>query len=255
MNEIILNSKNLTREFISDGSNVIALNNIETNINKGEFVIIMGPSGSGKSTLLYNLSRLDSPTEGSVFFNGKDITNLNEKNIADIRRRSFGFVFQYLTLIQNLTITENLLIPGFLIEKDRQKVKERASFLFDTLGISDLADRFPTQLSGGQQQRAAIARALINNPDILFADEPTGTLNFKAGQTLLSYLYKLNNSGQTILMVTHDLKSAAWGDRILYLQDGTIHGEFKFPEEESDPTTDLVEREKLLFAWLSKKGW
>ncbi len=255
MSDIILESKKLTRTFISDDINVTALNSIDTQIHKGDFIIIMGPSGSGKSTLLYNLSRLDNPTEGSVFFNGQDISLLKDKQLADFRRNNFGFVFQYLTLIQNLTIAENMLIPGFLIEKNRKKVMKRADFLFETLGIPELADRFPTQLSGGQQQRAAIARALINSPDILFADEPTGTLNFKAGQTLLSYLHKLNKTGQTILMVTHDLKSAAWGDRILYLQDGEINGEFKFPEDKSDPELDLIDRERLLFSWLSEKGW
>ncbi len=253
--DVILKIENLTREFDTGGSGILALNGINAEIREGEFTVIMGPSGSGKSTFLYNTSGLDKPDFGKVMFRGTDIHKLNEKGLAAFRRNKIGFVFQYLTLVQNLTVFENLLVTGFNNSKDRSMIRQRAVMLLKLMGIEDLTGRFPTQISGGEQQRAALARALINNPEILFADEPTGTLNYKSGQEILNRLYTLNMSGQTILMVTHDIKAAAWGSRVLYLQDGIIKSEFTFPAKKDDPLKQLNEREKLLFGWLSGMGW
>lgn len=253
--KILLKTNKLRREFTTDDITVVALNDINTEIHQGEFTVIMGPSGSGKSTLLYNLSGLDRSTAGDIIFQDKNISTMKEKQLSTLRKKNFGFVFQYLTLIQNLTIMENLLIPGYLIDKNRNRVEEKAMEILKTLGIENLCERQPTQVSGGQQQRAAVARALINSPDILFADEPTGALNYKMGQELLSYLYKLKSSGQTIVMVTHDIKAASWADRVLYLRDGSIHGEFRFDENTPGPDQGLEQRELKLFTWLSGMGW
>lgn len=253
--DVILKIENLTREFDTGGSGVLALDGIDAEIREGEFTVIMGPSGSGKSTFLYNTSGLDKPDFGTVLFRGIDIHKLNEKELSAFRRNKIGFVFQYLTLVQNLSVSENLLITGFNNSRDRSMIRKRAAMLLRMMGIEDLAGRFPTQISGGEQQRAALARALINNPEILFADEPTGTLNCKSGQEILNRLYTLNMGGQTILMVTHDIKAAAWGNRVLYLQDGMIKSEFAFPAKKNDPLKHLAEREKLLFGWLSGMGW
>lgn len=254
MKQTILESRNLKKVFDSDTIPTVALDGVSAEFCQGEFTIIMGASGSGKSTLLYNVSGLDKPTDGDVIFNGTSIGALKEKPLANLRRKDFGFVFQYMTLIENLTVLENMLIPGFLVEKNRSKVLQRADELLKMLGLAEKTNRYPTQLSGGEQQRASIARALINSPQILFADEPTGTLNHQMSQNLLTHLYQLKKAGQTIIMVTHDIKSAAWGDRILYLKDGRIEGEFRFGKIE-DPGKYLAAREKELFGWLSGLGW
>lgn len=253
--ETLLQTKQLSKTYVSEGAPVTALQALDIEIYRGEFTIIMGSSGSGKSTLLYVLSGLDKASGGEAYYRGQALHTLSETALAVLRRKGFGFVFQNINLIPNLSILENVTVPGYLTEKDRKKVVSRARELLRILEIEPLADRLPAQVSGGEQQRAAIARALINAPDLLLADEPTGALNFATGQTILNYLNQLNATGQTIVMVTHDLKAACRGERILFFRDGGIQGEFRFPSQLRDVTTTLEAREKALFEWLTPRGW
>lgn len=253
--ETLLHTKQLTKTYLSEGTPVTALQALDIEIYKGEFTIIMGSSGSGKSTLLYVLSGLDKASSGEVYYRNQPLHTQSETALAVLRRKGFGFVFQNINLIPNLTIIENVTVPGYLTEKDRNKVLARARELLRVLAIEPLADRLPAQVSGGEQQRAAIARALINAPDLLLADEPTGALNFATGQTILNYLNQINTTGQTIVMVTHDLKAACRGQRVLFFRDGGIQGEFRFPAHLQDVAAQLEAREKALFEWLTPRGW
>jgi putative ABC transport system ATP-binding protein len=248
-------TEKLVRLFESEESTVRAVDGIDLILEEHEFTVIMGSSGSGKSTLLYLLSGLDRPTGGEVFFWGERIDNLSETGLALLRRKGFGFVFQSINLIQTLSVLENVAVPGYLTDTDRKKVRDRALSLLSSFGIGDKAHRLPAQLSLGEQQRAAVARGLINEPAVLFADEPTGSLNFASGQQILDHLNDIHANGQTIVMVTHDLKAASRGKRVVFLRDGKLCGEFHFPAELSDVRSTLPEREKLLFGWLSERGW
>jgi putative ABC transport system ATP-binding protein len=247
--EKILESKNLCKTYYSNDVEFHALKNVDLKINKGEFVAIMGQSGSGKSTLLYTLSGMDDVTGGEVYINDRKINNLKEKEITKIRRNNIGFIFQGINLVSNLTLKENIVVPGYLANKSRQIINERAVHLLDKMEISDQEDKLPTQVSGGQKQRAAIARAMINNPDILFADEPTGALNSSSGKAVLDLIKGFNNDGQTVVMVTHDIKSASYASRVVFLKDGRIEGELDLNRYKTD------NQEKVIFDFLSEKGW
>ena len=197
-----------------------ALSDVSLTIEKGEFTAIMGPSGSGKSTLLNLIAGVDRPTSGSVAVGGADLGTLGETALARFRRDHIGFVFQFFYLLPNLTALENVLIPAQLKGK---VVAGRAEALLDQLGIADVSDRYPARLSGGQQQRVAMARALINRPTLLLADEPTGALDTHSGDQVLELLRELNHDGQTILLVTHDAKIATrYAARIISVVDGKI---------------------------------
>jgi len=197
-----------------------ALNGVSLSVDKGEFTAIMGPSGSGKSTLLNLIAGLDRPTSGAVSVGGLDLTTLGEAGLARFRRDQVGFVFQFFYLLPNLTALENVLIPSQL---KGASATVRARDLMQTLGIADIADRFPARLSGGQQQRVAIARALINRPTLLLADEPTGALDTHSGEQVMDLLGQLNRDGQTILLVTHDAKLATrYAARVVSVVDGEI---------------------------------
>ena len=197
-----------------------ALSGVSLTIEKGEFTAIMGPSGSGKSTLLNLIAGVDRPTSGSVAVGGTDLGTLGETALARFRRDHIGFVFQFFYLLPNLTALENVLIPAQLKGK---VVAGRAEALLDQLGIADVSDRYPARLSGGQQQRVAMARALINRPTLLLADEPTGALDTHSGDQVLELLRELNRDGQTILLVTHDAKIATrYAARIISVVDGKI---------------------------------
>lgn len=253
MSETIIKTKNLCKSYGSEGQQIHVLRNISLEIWEGQFTVIMGASGSGKSTLLYMLSGMDTVTSGSVNVCGEEIQDQKEKEVARFRQETAGFIFQQMNLLSHMTCFENICTAGYLIKgKKRREVHAEARELLKLVGIEELSQRLPTQLSGGQQQRCAIARSLINQPRILFADEPTGALNSSAGKEVLDLLYVMSRSGQNILMVTHDLKAALRADRILYLKDGKIEGELKMP-----PFTEKEAsvREKQLIGWLSGMGW
>lgn len=213
----------------------------------------MGASGSGKSTLLYCLSGMENINSGDVSYKGLKLNKLDDKQLTALRREDFGFIFQQMHLISNLTLLENVSVAGYQIKSNKpHMVKKRAISLLNKMDITDARKRLPSQVSGGEQQRAAIARAMINKPKILFADEPTGSLNSKNSKEVLDLLTDLSLEGQTILLVTHDLKAALRADRILYIKDGRITGELSLPPYKAD---DAKSRETQINAWLSSMDW
>lgn len=199
------------------------LKDVSLQVMPGEFVSIMGPSGSGKSTLLYILGGLDTPTGGRVLLNGTDISSFGDEKMSVLRRRNIGFVFQFYNLIPNLNVEENIMLPLLLDGQKMERCTDRLDQILEMVGLSDRRRHTPRELSGGQQQRVAIARALIVNPGILFADEPTGNLDTKAGADIMSLLREINRStGQTIIMVTHSPEAAKSSSRIITVRDGSI---------------------------------
>ena len=250
---IMLQAQNLCKSYAIDGTQNHVLKNITLELYEGNFTVIMGSSGSGKSTLLYCLSGMDRATSGEITYNGVRLDKLKENNLALLRRGSMGFVFQQMHLVQNLTIFENITVAGYLNKSMKPKeVETRARVLLQMVGIEHLANRLPSQVSGGEQQRAAVARALINNPSLVFADEPTGALNSKSGHEILDLLSELNADGQSVLMVTHDIKAALRADRLLYIIDGKIAQEMKMPKYTAE---NLKAREAQILSWLSSMGW
>ncbi len=252
MKKFLLRCKGLCKTYLSADVEVKAVNDLTLDIYEKDFTVIMGSSGSGKSTLLYLLSGLDSVTKGEVWYEDERIDNLKEKKMVKLRRNKIGFVFQSINLVPNLTIFENVTIPGYLSQKNRKKVDERARELLNSMGINQEASRMPSQLSGGQQQRVAIARGLINTPQVLFADEPTGALNSTQGESILDVFSEINSKGQSIVMVTHDLKAACRANRILYLRDGQIDGELLLDNYSKN---GYAEREKKVYTFLKERGW
>ncbi len=221
----VLEAHNLQKTYRSDGVAVHALRGVDLSVEPGEFVAVMGPSGCGKSTLLHLLAGLDIPTEGEVLLDGHRLNDLNESQRAILRRRTVGFVFQAYNLIPNLTVADNVDLPGLLAGRPAAEVAHRRDELLAALGLADKADAFPSQLSGGQQQRVAIARALINTPTVLLADEPTGNLDSRSGNEVLALFRRFNTEGQTILLVTHDPKVASFARRVIFMRDGRFVSE------------------------------
>ncbi|WP_423792502.1 ABC transporter ATP-binding protein [Methanocaldococcus indicus] len=221
--------KNVTKTYKMGEETIYALKNVNLKIKKGEFVSIMGPSGSGKSTMLNIIGCLDKPTEGEVYIDNILINKLDDDELTKIRRDKIGFVFQQFNLIPVLTALENVELPLIFKYRNSMSKEERKKRALECLKMAELDERFanhrPNQLSGGQQQRVAIARALANNPPIILADEPTGALDSKTGEKIMKLLKKLNESGKTIVVVTHDINVAKFGDRIIYLKDGEIEKE------------------------------
>jgi len=218
-----IEGQNIVKQYRVGTVDTPVLRNISLTIARGEFVSIMGPSGSGKSTLLYILSGLDTPTKGSVLLNGRDISGLDDAKKSIMRRRNIGFVFQFYNLIPNLNVEENIMLPILLDGKDIKEYRHKLNDILDIVGLSGHRRHTPRELSGGQQQRAAIARALINDPDIIFADEPTGNLDSKSGEEILSLLRSSNQEqGKTILMVTHSKDAAEYGNRRICVRDGVV---------------------------------
>lgn len=217
----ILEVKNLCKTYGKGETEVKALNNVSFSVDKGEFVAIIGPSGSGKSTLLHILGGVDVPTSGSVIINGEDISKLNETALAIFRRRQIGLIYQFYNLIPILTVEENLTLP---LRLDGRKPDERQTeYLVKTLGLENRLDHLPNQLSGGQQQRVSIGRALINNPALMLADEPTGNLDSENSKEIVSLLRKFNKEqNQTVIIITHDERIALAADRIIEIEDGKI---------------------------------
>ncbi|HPH98581.1 MAG TPA: ABC transporter ATP-binding protein [Anaerolineaceae bacterium] len=223
MKQIIMEVKGVSKQFILGDQTIAVLRNIDLTVEKGEFISIMGPSGSGKSTLLYLMGGLDKVSQGEILLNGKNISRLKDEHESAMRRKEIGFVFQSYNLIDNLTVEENILLPVLLDGRKKREVMGEVENLMKAVGLFERRKHTPRELSGGQQQRTAIARALINRPDILFADEPIGNLDSKTGTEILELLKKINREqGITILMVTHSEESAACGNRIIHLKDGVI---------------------------------
>ncbi len=252
MSKIILKTTDLCKTYVSDGEQYHAIRNISMEFYEGEFSVIMGSSGSGKSTLLYLLSGMEETTAGEVSFLDNKISGLREKELSLFRRNNIGFVFQAINLVPNLTLLENISLPGYLIDKNKKKVREYSLELMEKMDINQLAERLPSKVSGGQQQRAAIARALVNRPRVLFADEPTGSLNSQQGVNVLDILTDINRKGQTVVMVTHDIKAACRADRILFIKDGKIDGDMRLGKYLKESTEA---REKQIVSYLTEKGW
>ena len=220
--ENILTGTKIEKSF-GDDPKVKVLDKVDIEIKQGEFVAIMGPSGCGKTTLLFTLSGTDSVDHGSIECEGIRLTGMKERCLADLRREKFGFVFQQPTMLKNLNLLDNILLPVLQnSQKNKADNLTRAKALMQKTGISELAQRETTKVSGGQLQRAGICRALMSQPDILFADEPTGALNSKAAEEIMSLLTTINQEGMAILLVTHDAKVAAKAERVLFMKDGKI---------------------------------
>lgn len=252
MSQSILNTQKLCKTFSHAGLQQHVLKNLDMEIREGDFTVIMGASGAGKSTLLYALSGMDKPTLGQIFFKGKEISKLSNDQLAVFRRANCGFVFQQVYLMESMSVMDNVLACGLLAGGRRKAVAERAKELFKQVGLTEEDCRkFPSQLSGGEAQRAGMVRALINTPAVVFADEPTGALNFASGKAVLDVLTDVNRSGQSVVMVTHDLRSARRGNRILYLRDGVICGECDLGAYVPGDSA----RHDRLTAFLKEMGW
>ena len=204
------------------GAKVQALSNVSFTVEEGEFVAIMGESGSGKTTLLNILASLDKPTSGEVTLKGMNLSAIREKDIASFRRDHLGFVFQDFNLMDNFSVMDNIFLPLVLSGKKFPEMKERLSPIAEGLGISEILQKYPYEISGGQKQRTAVARAVITNPELILADEPTGALDSRSADELLNIFRKINSSGQTILMVTHSIKAASKAGRVLFIKDGEV---------------------------------
>ena len=251
MNKIII-GENLVKSFGVENEKHNVLDGVSIEINEGEFVSVMGPSGSGKSTLMYAISGMDDIDSGKVSFDGRDLPTLSEKELSDIRRTKMGFVFQQPTLLKNLNILDNIILPSIRDNrKGAAKITEKARALMKKVGIAELEERDITQVSGGQLQRAGICRALMNNPKIIFGDEPTGALNSKSAQEIMDLISEINTEGTTIILVTHDVKIAARTERILFMCDGKIVNEMRFPKFNG---TDIDDRMKKVMGKMHEIG-
>ena len=235
MNMSILEVSGLRKVYTTrfGGSQVEALRNVNFSVEEGEYVAIMGESGSGKTTLLNILAALDRPTDGSVLLDGKDLSAVREQEAAAFRREQLGFVFQEFNLLDTFTIEDNIYLPLVLAGKRYEDMRERLLPLALELGISELLKKYPYEVSGGQKQRAAVARALITNPRLILADEPTGALDSRATDELLRLFADVNRRGQTILMVTHSVKAASTAGRVLFIRDGEVYHQL-YRGEDSD---------------------
>jgi putative ABC transport system ATP-binding protein len=251
----VLEARSLNKKVVLGNDNELhILKDVDLEIEKGEFVSVMGPSGSGKSTLLYNVSGMDRLTSGSVKLNSVEISGLKEEELASIRLNSMGFIFQDINLLKNLSLIDNVMFPALLSkDADKTKVNQRAQKLMEMTGIEKLADNNITQASGGQLQRTGICRALINDPDIIFGDEPTGALDSRSAEEIMSILADINKKGTTVMLVTHDVKVAAKSERILYMLDGNIVSQKKMSKYDAQHH-DIKEREESLMKWLVGNG-
>ena len=251
--EKILEVKDLYKTYIINKRQNNVLRNVNFTIAKGEMVAVMGPSGSGKSTLLYTVSGMDRMTGGSVSFCGKDLSALSENELAKTRLEDMGFIFQQMYLMKNLTVLDNIILPAVKstkIKESRKETTERGRSIMKKLGILDIASNDINEVSGGQLQRACICRSIINRPEMIFADEPTGALNRSSSDEVMEEITAINSEGTTVLLVTHDAKVAAKCSRVLYIVDGNIKGEYNNNREAS-----IRDRERALNNWLLEMGW
>jgi putative ABC transport system ATP-binding protein len=252
MENVIIQTSKLCKTFSTEGIQQHVLKNLDLNIYNGDFTVIMGPSGSGKSTLLYALSGMDKPSLGSIHFDSKDITQLSEDKRAVFRKDNCGFVFQQIYLLDNMSVLDNIMTCGLLVKKDKKQIANKAIELLNLVNIANShTGKFPSQLSGGEAQRVGIVRALINDPKVLFADEPTGALNSASTKAVLDVFTRIHEAGQSIVMVTHDLESARRGNRVLYLKDGNVCGECNLGKYMSNDE----ERHEKLNHFLKEMGW
>ncbi len=250
---MILHTEKLCKSFSNGGVQQHVIKNLDLEINEKDFTIIMGASGSGKSTLLYALSGMDAPTLGSVYFGDINISKYTNDQLAVFRRENCGFVFQSIYLIDSMTVFDNVMTGALALQKNSPALVKKAEELLKKVGIGEnIWKKYPNQLSGGECQRVGIVRAVINDPKILFADEPTGSLNSAASTDVLDIFTEISRSGQTIVMVTHDLKTALRGSRIIYLRDGAIIGEYNMPVYGED---DIKARRDGLQTFLEEMGW
>lgn len=253
-----LKVSNLCKTYIVNKRQNNVLRNVNLEIKSGEMVAVMGPSGSGKTTLLYTVSGMDEASAGKVDFFGKELTNLKANEMSDLRLQEMGFVFQQMYMLKNLSVYDNIILPAYQASHDhktslRHEIKERAKMLMQKLGINDVADNAVTEVSGGQLQRACICRSLINQPKIIFADEPTGALNKQNSIDVMRELTNINAEGTSIMLVTHDMKVASQCERVLYIEDGDIREEISLGK--CQVTDDMRARERKLNDWLIKLGW
>lgn len=224
----VLEAKEIRKQYKLGKHTVDALAGVDFQVEKGEFIAIMGPSGSGKSTLLHLLGGLDSPSQGNIILADQSLAKLSERKATLVRRHNVGFVFQFFNLLPTLSAEENILLPVIIDGKDPKKFRERVKSMLDLVGLADRQYHKPDQLSGGEQQRVAVARALITQPAILLADEPTGNLDSKTGTAIMELLRRsCDELDQTVIVVTHDAKAAAYADRVIFLRDGVVVQEFK----------------------------
>ena len=224
---MIIKTENLTKEYEAGYQIVKALSSIDLSVEKGEFISIMGPSGSGKTTLMNIIGCLDTPTGGTYHLNGKSVSDLTEDELANIRNKEIGFVFQSFHLLARNSALDNVMLPLRYAGSNKGEALIRSNEALDQVGLSDRANHTPAELSGGQQQRVAIARALVNKPSILFADEPTGNLDSKTGEDVMNIFKELNNNGQTIILITHEDSIAKQSNRIITIMDGLIKSDIK----------------------------
>ena len=252
----VLQAKGLCKTYIVNKHQNNVLKNIDLTISEGEMVAVMGPSGSGKSTLLYCVSGMDRVTAGKVIFNGMETAKLGDKELARLRLDEMGFIFQQMYMMKNLSVLDNIILPAIKSKKNRssrRQTEERGRSLMRRLGIDDVGGNDINEVSGGQLQRACICRSMINNPKMIFADEPTGALNRGASEEVMEELAKLHADGTTIMLATHDVKVAAKCSRVLYIVDGNIQGEYELGMY--SPASGLRERERMLNNWLMEMGW
>ena len=251
----LIKTENLCKSFILGKTGLNVLKNIDMEIYDGDFTVIMGSSGSGKSTLLYTLSSMDETTGGKVRVMDKEITSMSLKALEDFRKKDVAFVFQNVNLLPDLTAFENVAYCGYNNSSAKKEVNRRTEDLLNRFDLKDDSRKYPNELSGGQQQRVAIARALINEAKIVFADEPTGALNSAMGEEVLDALSELNDNGQSIVMVTHNMSAAARGNRLLYLKDGRIVGDLSLGRYDKKDGKALIEREEKIFNYLKENEW
>ena len=252
----ILEVRDLCKTYIVDKMQNNVLKNVNFDVQEGEMVAIMGPSGSGKSTLLYAVSGMDKPTSGDVYFDGNDIAKYKADDMAKVRLDEMGFIFQQMYMLKNLTILDNIILPACESKKSsesRKDIVKRGQDIMRKLDIIEIADNGINEVSGGQLQRACICRSLINNPKMIFADEPTGALNRSASEEVMEQLLKINGEGTTVMMVTHDSKVAAKCQRVLYIVDGNIKGDISLGKMNS--VDEIRNRERKLNNWLMELGW
>ena len=249
----VLSVSDLCKTYIIRKNSNNVLRNINLTLEKGGFVTVMGPSGSGKSTLLYTVSGMDVMTSGKVDFNGKDLGSMNRKELSRLRLTEMGFIFQQMYMMKKLCVFDNIVLPAYQAGVPRKEANKRAEELMRRLEIIEIAEHEVSEVSGGQLQRACLCRALINSPEIIFADEPTGALNSKAAADVMRELINANRDGTSIMMVTHSVRVAAMSDKVLYLMDGDIQGGIELGKLGDEST--LPERERRLSSWLMERGW
>ena len=249
----ILHTEKLCKSFSNGATQQHVIKNLDLEIMEGDFTVIMGASGSGKSTLLYALSGMDKPTLGKIFFGDTEIQDYSNDQLAVFRRKNCGFVFQSIYLLENQNVLDNVLTGAFAVQKNSPALIKRVKELLEKVGLAEaMQKKYPNQLSGGEAQRVGIVRAVINEPKILFADEPTGSLNSASGRDVLDIFTGIHENGQSIVMVTHDIKTALRGTRVIYLRDGKVVGEHRMVKYGED---DMKERREKLTAFLDEMGW